>query len=331
MILPLIPRSNALNSTTSITINPSMYIAHQKGEIFTVTIDVANVNSLTSYGFKITYNNSLLSAAQVSPGSFFPPLGSHFTFYNNTSTGSVQVNCSLNNPSNSVSGSGTLASIAFKVVSAPTQCLDSPLKLGQTSLLDSKLVPIVHDSVGAVYFWKSAGPDPPADGRLLDLYTQKGGMGSGQPDGIFTLGEQVDLISQVTYNNQPVQSKLVAFQVLNPHNQTIVIRTAITDQDGFALISFKIPNTSESVGTWTGISVVDIAQEVVWDTITFQVTAPVGGFSVSIKGSPGVNPLIPYNMVVFSIILVSAIIRRKAKHGLNLHAATSTRLNEWLP
>lgn len=316
ILLPTFPVSNAQSRWVGLSINPSMYVAHQKGELFNVTINVDNVGNLSSYRLTITYNNSLLSVAQVSYGSFFPPPpSSHFSFDNSTSPGSLQINCSLSSPANPVGGSGILALITFRALYAQGSGLDSPLKLTQTVLLDSKLNPIVHDSVDAVYFWNLMEPDPPVDGRLLDVYTQNGGVGLGQPDGNFTLGEVVYLTSSVSYNGNPVQSKLIAFQVKNPHNKTIVIRTAISDQNGMATVSFKIPNDLDSIGTWSGISVVDIAEEVVWDTISFQANSimPVGGFSISLNENPRVSLLAPYQIMVFTLILAFVVAKRKAK------------------
>jgi PKD repeat protein len=56
---------------------------------------------------------------------------------------------------------------------------------------------------------------------------------------------------------------------------------AVTDQDGFAQISFRMPNIPSSNRTWAGISVVDIAGETVWDTINFRVY-----LSLSVSISP---------------------------------------------
>ena len=316
LLLPAVPESNALESSPYLIVNPTMYVAHAKGELFNVTIDVINIDNLSSYQFTVVYNNSLLKAEQVSPGSFFPPAPlSHMNYDNNTSLGSIGITCSLSNPTDSVSGSGTLASITFRVIFVPDSCLGSPLELRQTLLLDSAHVSIVHDLVGALYFWKSAAPDPPIEGRLLDVYTPKGGMGQGQPDGNYTLGEEVQLISEVTYNGFPVQGKLVAFQVQNPSEQISILRTAITNQDGFATVSFRIPNVLDSLGTWIAISVVEIAEKVAWDIVTFEVvtTKPVGGFSTALKRSGRADVAVPYSLMVIMLTFALVKVKRKAK------------------
>ena len=267
-------------------ITPSMYVAKEIGELFDIAINISNVEDLRSLKFTVTYNTSLLDVTQVIQGLFFPsPPEVCFEFEKNESLGFVMVNVSLADSEASRSGNGTLAWIGFKVVQGPESCVSSPLDLEQTLLLNSALNPIAHDLVGAVYFWKSMQPDPPPGGRLLDLYTQKGGKGPDEPGGEFVAGEMVYLISRVTYNDYPVQQKLVAFEARSALNETMVILVTATDQDGFAQMSFRIPNIPSSNRTWTGISVVDIAGETVWDTISFRVlslSASISPLSASI-------------------------------------------------
>jgi len=318
MALSAISRANAHGFGTSILISPSIYVAHHRGETFTIEIDVDNVQNLASYQLSLTYDKSLLGIAKVLQGAFFPPSpNSLFTFDNKTLPGTIQINSSLTNLMPSKTGSGTLAFVTFTVIYASNSTVESPLQLKSTSLVDSKFVTIGHDSVDAIYFWNAIEPDPPIDGRLLDLYTQRGGIGPGQPGGTFSGGMEVDLTAQVTYNGAPVQAKLVAFQVQDPANQTEVLRTAATDQNGFATISFKIPNLPTSYGTWMGIAVVDIAEVATWDTITFLVTSitPVGGFSISLSATPAVSMYPTYYTAVFTIILAFAVIERKTRRN----------------
>ena len=165
--------------------------------------------------------------------------------------GCVKVCISLTDSEAGISGDGTVAYLNFKVIQGPEVCTSSTLSFNRTLLLNSALTPIAHDSVGAVYFWKSTLTDPSDDGGRLDLYTQKGGVGLNMAGGDFMAGEMVHLISKVTYNNAPVQNELVAFEVLNPSDEVVLIRTAITDEEGLATTSFRIPLTLSSNGTWT--------------------------------------------------------------------------------
>ncbi|MCS7124413.1 MAG: hypothetical protein NZ932_03225 [Candidatus Bathyarchaeota archaeon] len=104
-----------------------------------------------------------------------------------------------------------------------------------------------------------------------------------KPGGNFIAGEPIYLVSLVTYNDCPVRWKLVAFEVRNPMDEIVLIRTAVTDENGLATIWFRTPVLPISNGTWTAISTVDVAGTVVLDTISFQVSfiMPVGGNSYS--------------------------------------------------
>jgi hypothetical protein len=263
-------------------LNPSMYVARHVGETFDINVSVYWVENLRSIEFVVGFNTSLLDVEQVDQGLFFPPAPkSHLEFLQNETAGLLRINLTLAISEDSKDGSGQIARITFKVTLGPTSCTNSPLDIQQSVLLDSTFSPISHDIVGAVYFWKSMQPDPPEEGRLLDVYTHKGGQGADQPSGGFVLGETVDLTSRVTYNGDSVQYKLVAFQVISPSNETVLIRTVFTDGVGLATVSFRIPSLIRSIGNWSVISIVDIREKAVWDTLVFSVkyAQAVGGYT----------------------------------------------------
>jgi len=267
--------------------------------------------SFSFFELRITYNTSLLDVIQVVQGSFFPQEAA-FDYERNESCGFVAVNMSLPESISSLSGNGTLVLLTFESVQAPTACTASILKLDQIRLYNPDLEPISYMSVSAIYFWRSIGPDPPADGGVVDLYTQKSGIGPNEPGGEFMAGEIVQLTSRVTYNNGSLQNMLVAFQVLNPLNETVLILVAVTDSSGLAMIHFRIPNFLSSNGTWTAISTVEIAGNVVWDTLTFQVYTlpmPVGGYSLSIKNDSKEKSLMLYMVLVPVLGVVFTVIR----------------------
>jgi hypothetical protein len=172
----------------------------------------------------------------------------------------------------------------------------------QILLQDSSANPIPSDSVGAVCFWESIGPDPPGDG-LLNVYTDKGG-------GWFTIGETVILFSQVTFNGDPVRNKLVAFQVLNPADNTVTISVAVTDQNGIASISFRVPEITPSLGVWTAFSTVELDQVAVFNTVNFQVRlVTVGGFSFSPKVAvTTTNPLAAYTVLLIAFSTLASLV-----------------------
>jgi len=118
--------------------------------------------------------------------------------------------------------------------------------------------------------------------RSIDLYTQKepySGRGPDQPSDAFAPQEEVILHAYVTYRDDPVPGKIVAFEVHGPVNRfenLSFTRTAVTDANGIANVSFRItwPNgyREEVVfGVWNVVAVVDIAEVAVNDTLSFLV------------------------------------------------------------
>jgi len=118
--------------------------------------------------------------------------------------------------------------------------------------------------------------------RSIDVYTQKepySGRGPNQPSDAFAPQEEVILYAYVTYRDDPVPGKIVAFEVHGPVNRfenLSFTRTAVTDANGIANLSFRItwPNghhEEEVFGVWNVIAVVDIAEVAVNDTLSFLV------------------------------------------------------------
>lgn len=118
--------------------------------------------------------------------------------------------------------------------------------------------------------------------RAIDLYTQKepfSGKGKNQPSDAFAPQEEVILYAYVTYRDDPVPGKIVAFEVHgppNPYENISFTQAAITNENGLANVSFRIswPNGhfKETVfGTWNAIASVDIAGVIVSDSLSFMV------------------------------------------------------------
>jgi PKD repeat protein len=117
---------------------------------------------------------------------------------------------------------------------------------------------------------------PEPDGLSLDLYSQKGGQGRNQPDGQFAPGELVVLTALLTCYNEPVEYKPVSFEVRDAKGETVMYRSAMTDENGLAKINFTIygeclPNV---FGTWTAVAVSSVSEIKACDTLTFKVSGP---------------------------------------------------------
>jgi hypothetical protein len=307
-----------------------MFTAMRIGEFFNVAINISLVQDLRSLEFTLAYNSNILDAVQIIQGSFFPPPPrSHFGFEENSILGSVKVDLSLATSEPPKNGSGTLATIRFKLIEEPDSCLCSAFALKQTMLLDSQSIPIAHDRTGSVVFWRSMGPDPPAAGAL-DEFTQKGGEGRGATGGTFVLHEMVYLISSILYANDPLVNKLVAFQVVNPLNETVFVQVVFSDENGCAIIMFRIPGIGSSLGTWSAFSVVEVDEKVVWDTLTFAVTlgpTAVGGRSSAYTMEGGwADRLCTYFAFTVTLTAFSALILRINRKQRNLPKQTKAGL-----
>jgi len=104
---------------------------------------------------------------------------------------------------------------------------------------------------------------------IIDLYSQRDGKGPNQPSDAFAPQEEIELTANVTYNDQPVEGKLVAFEVLDPVG-SVMFRTNQTTSIGIATTSFRIP-ASPIFGTWIAIATVEVAGRVAKDTMPFKV------------------------------------------------------------
>ena len=118
---------------------------------------------------------------------------------------------------------------------------------------------------------------PRPEGPAIDLYNQMGGYGSNEPSEDFAPGEIVELTAMLTYYEEPVEYKLVGFEVRNAIGEVILDRSDMTDINGLAKINFTIRGgcLPEIFGTWTALAVASVWEQTVSDTLTFEVTGPL--------------------------------------------------------
>jgi hypothetical protein len=260
---------------TYVFVAPPMYVANALGEVFTVDINISNVQDLRVFEFKLGYNTTLLDAVGVVQGPFFPspPRSSVERLEINETMGFVWIRISLPTSVPTIAGSGTLAAVAFSVTFAPLPPEEaySPLALYDTLLYDGSMKAIIHDSADGLYFWSSIQADPPLEGRVLEISSKNGKIGQGGFAGDFTIGETVELGANASYNGYPVANKLVSFEVMNPENGILLAQAAFTNDEGFATINFTVPPRLESLGNWTVFVTVQLADQILWNYFTFEV------------------------------------------------------------
>jgi hypothetical protein len=309
----VMPAARADNVTASISLSPPIQVAYTIGQSFNIYVNVCNVQNLSSVNFTLAYNASVLEFCGAQQLQFFPaPPSSIFKYDANGSLGVVNVNISLVGSQPKLSGNGTLISAKFEIISKPSSSIASTIIFKQAAFWDGSGKTIPCDNSGAVCFWQSYAPDPPGDGLLSEAVN----------NAVFLTDQQVTLTSQVTYQGGPVVNKLVAFQILDPTGHTITIAVAITDKNGVATISFRIPDISTSFGEWTSFSTVDLDQKILWDLANFQVVMSrptVGGTSFSLKvggkavASPA--PLVASLLISTLAFVVHKQRKRKSTHS----------------
>ncbi|MDH5788654.1 MAG: right-handed parallel beta-helix repeat-containing protein, partial [Candidatus Bathyarchaeota archaeon] len=118
--------------------DPPSYTATLLGDIFTIDINVSNVQDLGGYEFRFGYNTTLLDVvdAVVGPFPLQPPIWSLIEIHEPEGYVSVHVIC------DPTAGNGTLATITFNTTHAETA--SCKLDLYETYLLDSAGDPITH-------------------------------------------------------------------------------------------------------------------------------------------------------------------------------------------
>lgn len=123
-------------SVTTLYVDSEVDIVVHEGEVFTVDINIDNVADLSAFGFKLSYNTTMLDALDAVKGPF--PSVSYVTTEIYEPEGYVWIYGSCA----SADGSGTLATITFNVTYADGRTCT--LHLFDTALYDSAIQPIDH-------------------------------------------------------------------------------------------------------------------------------------------------------------------------------------------
>jgi hypothetical protein len=191
-------------------------------------------------------------------------------------------------------GSGVLASVTFNATYFdPTgQSLFSDIILDEVKMANDKAQKIL--------------PQKPAENAVyeatlrvfageVDIYTEWsliypghdpdwGGKGENVPSDGFPPQAQVTLFVNATYRGDPVPGKPVSIIVYDPSGILVVARTTSTNGDGIANMSFRIPQDESKFGTWTAVAVAEIAENVVEDSVDFEVGYIVETIFPTIEG-----------------------------------------------
>lgn len=136
--------SITLAQETRLYVNPSSITGLETGDTFQINITVSDVIDLYAWEFRLFYRNDVLNATNMVEGSFLlthpdPDASTMFgrapdtTETYNATHGLIHLYSTLSQVHGGVSGTGTLATITFKVKGEG----DCPLSFGETKLVDS--------------------------------------------------------------------------------------------------------------------------------------------------------------------------------------------------
>jgi len=291
------------------------------GNNFTVDLmitDLAEALCFVYYQAFISYNTTHLDCLEVIEGPFLDafkgPMGTDFAakcngdYYppwsNRTwdDEGKVGiVGGLLDHGWDNPYGSGVLATMVFNATYQTVYPLE-PLQTSYITIYDSTMLNCsafipepseIEHEVGPPVLYHV--PYITA-GRNIDCFTghhrKKApeqwtpyiGVGPNMPADAYEPQDLVTLYAYVTYNEEPVQYKLVEFEIHGPINSLYnltIYRTAVTNQSGYAMIEFRIPMPCEPYtfeesleiifGEWVCYQAVDLACNKVEDWLFFKV------------------------------------------------------------
>jgi len=269
------------------------YEATSLGEVFNVSVMINDLDSAweaVGFEFKLGFNSTILEVLNIYEDPWLndtfgqpPNIGTLFLSLigaDNVQVGNVVLpdgNGTWHTPfpGTSIPGSGVLALIEFN---ATYQDMFPEVASCVLNLFDTKIGDWMADPVN-----QTAPQDgvysirPRVLGRMIDIFTQYpnpyGGQGLHNPSDMFWPQKPVTINAVVTYNEWPEQQKDVAFQLIDPYGDTWAVLYARTGEDGLASVIFTLPWPCDDpeywLGEWTITGTVDIACEIVNDTLTF--------------------------------------------------------------
>jgi hypothetical protein len=135
----------------------------------------------------------------------------------------------------------------------------------------SLLAIVLAAGLGTISYGLFAETPPTAKlESVLDVYSQKGGIGINISGGTFEPFDNASVYAYLTQGGAEVNNSEVTFTITEP-NGTGMVRTALTDYSGIAetLLSF-LPFEGHQIGTWQIIANATVNNEGVDDMLTLQ-------------------------------------------------------------
>jgi hypothetical protein len=155
-------------------------------------------------------------------------------------------------------------------------------------------------------------PIIPGPTVALDLYTQKGGIGTDVSGGEFTPGENVVLYVNVASDGLPAENRSVLFEIEGPADYCYL--TSVTNSSGVASVDFMVPLSlaqDKVFGTWCVTAQTGLDMDTVGDNMNFEVV-PI----IHAPEFPTLNVL----LLVFILTIATTIILKRESRQLKVAA-----------
>jgi hypothetical protein len=288
LVLPL-PYLEVVPNDTTLGPAPAV------GDEFTIEVDIKNLHFawyLVGVEFRITYCPDKMQVVSVEEGDYLaqfeqtgaPSPGTVFIAFDEgdhiVAMDLVLPDANGTYPDPVAGGdppeNGTIAVITFEVTAQDVSCdpeaFECDFILYDMLMIDKEGAPITYDDpVNGTYTILGTF----TTGRVIDVYTQYpapyGGQGYMQPSDMFWPQKEVILCANVSYNCWPVQQKLVTFTVWDNEENIWTVLQAVTDVDGVACVSFRLPwpcdDPESLIGVWCVTAEVDVACESITDEV----------------------------------------------------------------
>jgi hypothetical protein len=281
------------------TVIPPSHIASAVGETFQIKVCVNNVsrtNAAIGFEFKLSYDPTILELLSVTEGPWLPPFGAPpnqgTLFLQSLVPGIATVGdvvlpnaTAYWSPPYPTAIEGNTVALAIFTFNATQQgvfptVLSCPLHLYDTKVGDINGNPV--ETVESVDYDGFYSIKPVVLGRAVDIFVGQdgtpypdpfGGQGPNAPADMFWPQKEVCAWVYVSYNQWPEQQKDVAIEIFDPHGTRWGIVYARTNETGYAYVCFRLPwpcdNPEYYLGVWTLTATVDIACQIVNDTVEF--------------------------------------------------------------
>ena len=205
-------------------------------------------------------------------------------------------------------GVGVIATVWFQVTNQNEGCDPTPYTCG-LNLYDMMMVDkhggyITPDTPqNAVYTIAGTGIGM---GRYIDVYTQYpepyGGQHLDAWSDMFWPQKLVCLYAYVAYNCWPLQQKLVEFTIRDNNGTIFTMLTAPTNASGIATVCFRMPwpcdNPESWFGSWSATADVDIACQVVNDTVRWHYDYLIDNLKITVNREPPLTYLHKTSVIV---------------------------------